>query len=330
MWKPSTTPNDVLMHSAKGSTWKKHKYIRKEGNKYVYPSNAATQRYKMKQQSKNMKYDEIGDMFDSAYKDRENGTTTNLEEFEIRKKRYKMPTYAASAKRSNYNNQKRHQERFGRMPDSPNLEVLKKKADQSSASAYGFGEKPNAKNKRLTDTGTGGRKIQAKRSVDSAQEAGKKRTEYEKYKNAKAIGAYHTDGSRLADKHMNLAKAANVAANSGYSKGYQTNMEKARQASNVYRGGLARENNDRANTTAYGGDRKSSHSTKVINPTAKKNQQKAKIEKAKYKVKSAINKLKKKLVTEETTVTDAYTGKKRKTNMKANYKKSKKKIRIKK
>jgi len=36
MWKPSITPNDVLMHSAKGSTWSKHKYIRKEGKKYIY------------------------------------------------------------------------------------------------------------------------------------------------------------------------------------------------------------------------------------------------------------------------------------------------------
>lgn len=28
-----------LVHSAKGSTWKKHKYIRKEGNKYIYVEN---------------------------------------------------------------------------------------------------------------------------------------------------------------------------------------------------------------------------------------------------------------------------------------------------
>lgn len=36
VWKPSRTPEDVLMHSTKGSTWSKHKYIRKEGNKYIY------------------------------------------------------------------------------------------------------------------------------------------------------------------------------------------------------------------------------------------------------------------------------------------------------
>lgn len=36
VWKPSRTPDDVLMHSAKGSTWSKHKYIRKEGNRYIY------------------------------------------------------------------------------------------------------------------------------------------------------------------------------------------------------------------------------------------------------------------------------------------------------
>ena len=27
----------VLKHSAKGTTWGEHKYIRKEGNRYIYP-----------------------------------------------------------------------------------------------------------------------------------------------------------------------------------------------------------------------------------------------------------------------------------------------------
>lgn len=35
-WKPNTPP-DELWHSAKGKTWSKHKYIRKEGNRYIYP-----------------------------------------------------------------------------------------------------------------------------------------------------------------------------------------------------------------------------------------------------------------------------------------------------
>lgn len=39
VWKPSRTPEDVLMHSAKGSTWTKHKYIRKEGDRYIYKEN---------------------------------------------------------------------------------------------------------------------------------------------------------------------------------------------------------------------------------------------------------------------------------------------------
>ena len=37
-WKPTTTPEDVLCHSAKGSHWKKHKYIRIEGERYIYDS----------------------------------------------------------------------------------------------------------------------------------------------------------------------------------------------------------------------------------------------------------------------------------------------------
>jgi len=37
--------NTVLAHSAKGTNWKKHKYIRKEGKKYIYkfPSSGSSQ-----------------------------------------------------------------------------------------------------------------------------------------------------------------------------------------------------------------------------------------------------------------------------------------------
>lgn len=33
-----TPSDDYLSHSAKGTTWKKHKYIRKENGRYIYPS----------------------------------------------------------------------------------------------------------------------------------------------------------------------------------------------------------------------------------------------------------------------------------------------------
>lgn len=38
------TTRDELMHSAKGSTWKDHKYIKKVGNKYVYPEAVETEK----------------------------------------------------------------------------------------------------------------------------------------------------------------------------------------------------------------------------------------------------------------------------------------------
>ena len=41
MWKPSTTSEDVLMHSDKGTSWKNHKYIKKIGNVYIYAKTAA-------------------------------------------------------------------------------------------------------------------------------------------------------------------------------------------------------------------------------------------------------------------------------------------------
>ena len=36
MWKPSITSEEVLMHSAKGSHWRKHKYVKIENGRYVY------------------------------------------------------------------------------------------------------------------------------------------------------------------------------------------------------------------------------------------------------------------------------------------------------
>ena len=33
---------DSLFHSAKGTTWKKHKYVRKEGDRYIYPEDLKT------------------------------------------------------------------------------------------------------------------------------------------------------------------------------------------------------------------------------------------------------------------------------------------------
>ena len=36
----------VVMHSEKGSMWKNHKYIRKEGNKYYYADSASTEKNK--------------------------------------------------------------------------------------------------------------------------------------------------------------------------------------------------------------------------------------------------------------------------------------------
>ena len=55
-WKPTSTPSDVLMHSAKGTTWKNHKYLKKIGNAYIYAKAAS----KAKKKSKEA-YDEAKD-----------------------------------------------------------------------------------------------------------------------------------------------------------------------------------------------------------------------------------------------------------------------------
>lgn len=41
----------VIMHSEKGGTWKNHKYIRKEGNKYYYADSASTEKNKKVKQA---------------------------------------------------------------------------------------------------------------------------------------------------------------------------------------------------------------------------------------------------------------------------------------
>ena len=191
MWKPSTTPHDVLMHSAKGSTWKNHKYLKKIGNAYIYAKAAS----KAKKKSK-----EAYDMAEA------HGKWTIL---------------------------------------------AKRNANDVS----------NRRNEPP--------------SFDAAISNGKE-------------AKYWNDISELDRKH-GATQYQNAIMYDRASKSYK-NLAKQNLAS----------------------------IPKEISSNTKK------------KVSSAMKKLKNKLVTEETTVTDAYTGKKRKTNMKANYKKSKKKIRIKK
>lgn len=47
MWRP-TVSSDELYHSAKGTTWKNHKYLKKIGNTYIYAKNAYTMDRKAK------------------------------------------------------------------------------------------------------------------------------------------------------------------------------------------------------------------------------------------------------------------------------------------
>lgn len=42
-WRPTVTSNDVIMHSAKGSHWKNHKYIKVVDGRYIYPESAGAE-----------------------------------------------------------------------------------------------------------------------------------------------------------------------------------------------------------------------------------------------------------------------------------------------
>lgn len=61
VWKPSITYTDVLQHSAKGTTWKDHKYIKKIGDTYIYAKKAAIAERNSKNARKDFeKYEILG------------------------------------------------------------------------------------------------------------------------------------------------------------------------------------------------------------------------------------------------------------------------------
>lgn len=62
-WKEQFLTN-IIAHSAKGTTWGKHKYIRKEGDKYIYPP--------LKSSLRDHRIDKT-DSFDLDDDDRKNG-----------------------------------------------------------------------------------------------------------------------------------------------------------------------------------------------------------------------------------------------------------------
>ena len=69
IWNPSMTYADVLQHSAKGSTWKKHKYIKKIGNTYVYAKAAA--KYKKRGKEAKNKFNNLHDVARSVFTEKE-------------------------------------------------------------------------------------------------------------------------------------------------------------------------------------------------------------------------------------------------------------------
>lgn len=377
MWKPSPTPNDVIMHSAKGSTWKKHKYIAIKNGKYIYPgdnkpSNAAKQRAKMKEQSQNMKYDELGEASDAYLKD--NGQYgENFKKAEVNAKRHKMPTGASDSARTNYVNQKRTVEKIGHSPAAMlrgvktenYLKVLKKKADQSSAAAYGFGEKQGAANKRMTDGGDkeAARKAslhrqaqnkadyKADKAIEKAQRKAQQRNMKTSTKGINGTYSYKNDDQSIwggtkgsnngytsadnarkrashfsnaasnekhyADNYRNYQNGSRGEANKvrkkakAYSTASKSASIRAKQwdeyTAKQYKQAIGRYNNRQAAEGDYKENLKST-SKKVKNPTAKKNQRKAALEKAKYKAKRTLNKI---IGKSKSTVTDTFTGKKR-------------------
>lgn len=82
LWKPSTTSDDFLMHYAKGSHAKKHKYIAIKNGRYIYPDDK-TNAYKEAQKKAvahepNRSYHQLFESGQNKYKKGEGDENPNL------------------------------------------------------------------------------------------------------------------------------------------------------------------------------------------------------------------------------------------------------------
>ena len=348
MWKPSPTPDDVIMHSAKGSTWSKHKYISKKNGKYIYPtdkktgdSKAVTRRlqaknlagtgedktdaYKRSQQKasehaphfedvqENFKYGGSGNKqlgYKYTYRDSDDGkrsvtyaagkdnVSNGMRDTHMRSEIEKEDYFAAAASKNSTKNReevarKKKEERqsLSRMYDdterrkgeikreAKKWETAEKSAQIRQKQKEKFKSKQTneanldrarakAKSKKIEDVRNASSEIRRKQKYNKAMNEAKKEktTVMREWKRRNAELDYGKGMSNMdrARQHEKKSDRAMTTYNEGLMRGYDNNKYEKRKGK------------------------------KVTNPTAKKNQRKAALEKAKYKAKSTLNKVLKK------------------------------------
>lgn len=255
MWEPT------ISHSA--GPWKKHKYIRKEGNRYIYPNGQlATQRGWR---------DKVGD-------DKLSDATKS----------------AVNAQKQGFKRTENERAKFWK--------------DQGFKPING---KYNEEVERAALKGFAKRNLEAQKATKAAQEAGKKRTEYEKKKRSDkanaAVEAANKAGYRRTKYEQSSKDNAYLLKSTNYGDRLEGrrrvanavgDYEKARKldkqvvtADRVYSDASRAANTDRRRGTGAGGMARYNPTNKPPkNKTARKNQRRAKIEYAKYKVRSTSRK----------------------------------------
>ena len=320
MWKPSPTPDDVIMHSAKGSTWSKHKYISKKNGKYIYPGDL-TNAYKKSQKKAskhdvhvtNNEYDQYEyrvrsqrpDRTDERFGFNKDGQYATHMRSEIEKEDY------AAAAASNYQSTTKRKnaaekyakiaednyadmgisEKTHRNPDAEKWRTVAKSASIREKQQQDYAKKradeqkrkdelktlneanldrarAKAKSKKIEDVRNASSEIRRKQKYNKAMNEAKKEktTVMREWKRRNAELDYGKGISRhdRARQHEKKSDRATITYDEGLMRGYDNNKYEKRKGK------------------------------KVTNPTAKKNQRKAALEKAKYKAKSTLNKVLKK------------------------------------
>lgn len=195
-WRPTSTPSDVLMHSAKGTTWKNHKYLKKIGNAYIYAKAASKAKKKSKEALKQAYDDGISTVH----------AKRNVNNVSNRHNGGELPPYldAAISKgkdakiwndvSESYRNHGATQYQNAIMYDHAN-ESYKKLAKQNLSSIpkemISDGKKVFEKIKSKMSSIK--RNLQAKKAAKAAQEAGKKKTNKETEKAVQEAGKKKTE-----------------------------------------------------------------------------------------------------------------------------------------
>ena len=189
-WRPSMTPSDVIMHSAKGSEWEEHKYIVVKDGKYYYPNS-----YDKGRTVSDLKESQLSDEdVDKIAEETRAGKHGNGEE---RKKKFGSD-YDRIQNRVNEKEgaKKRHEEEESdkkdeeeKKEDSESKEEEKKdseeKEEDKKSSKKGSSKKKSDEDKKKSSKGSSSKKSAEQKAAEKAKKEEQKKAKELKARRAK-------------------------------------------------------------------------------------------------------------------------------------------------